>query len=255
MDKLTCIRATNGSLRYYSNGKPIAANKLTTDQKSRIPIQFAKRCRRPFSVVLPIDVIVMILSCHPRLLGMAHYLSKEIATISRPFRLRLLMSKPFTIKEMTAVPIPCGMYGTRNISETKSCNPYAFVRLGGNSIWRVIVGPADNILYWIDRAVCKDYIANLHYYQPDLYTCGRLYQRRGQERKDLLQKILEDRYNRPRNLENVIALHAFLAMHRVLQGKVVYGRNWQLPRDLTGSVIEMVQEIEEWYPLVKESLR
>ena len=218
-----------------------------------------------FFVILPIDVIVSILAQNPRLLGMAHYLSKDIAKKARPVQLRILAHKPFTYREMRECREPFAIADTQPIQGGKMHVRYASYFLE-DTIWRLAVGPSGvigtmnyKLFRWSKPFGQKPPCAT---HQPDLHTSILLHQRRGQDDAlRLVKETLEDRYKQKRTLGQVVSLHAFLLIHMIMLGD--YRKPFIVARlngDMDASwqsvpgAHALIKDIDAWYEIVKHTL-
>ena len=220
-----------------------------------------------FSVVLPSDVIVSILSQNSRILGMAHYLSKEIAIKARPLQMRLLAHKSFTHREMSMCHGPLAMAETRAIDNVGAHRYYAFY-FSESMTWKIHAGHAlgtRQVYYKLYRWFStSNFLPVLVTHQPDLYTSCSLHQQRGHCRGEalrLVRETLEDRYRQKDTLGQVVSLHAFLLIHMVMLGKY---REPHVIARLNGDMgapwyddpnsFALIKEIKEWYSEIKATL-
>lgn len=220
-----------------------------------------------FFVPLPIDVIVSILAQNSRLLGMAHYLSKEIAIKARPLQMRLLAHKSFTHCEMSMCRGPLAMAETRAIDNVGTYRYYAFY-FSESMTWKIHTGTEwgnhqryYKLYRWFSPS---NFLPTLVTHQPDLYTSCSLHQQRGHCRGEalkLVRETLEDRYSQKDTLGQVVSLHAFLLIHMVMLGKyrephVIARLNGDMgaPWHDDPNSFALVKEIEEWYAEIKATL-
>ena len=259
MSKLLCVRCSNGALRYYRKGKCVRTDTLTDKQK-KVPIRSPRKKRSTtFNITLPIDVLVWILAQHPRLLAMTCYLSKDISAKARSLRTKYLIYKPFLPREFgcpTRFPTPVGMYMANG---TKWCrSPYAWVRLLGKA-WYVVLPRKDQNKYFAGTEF-PWYPEIMTERQPDLYTSRELYRRRGvEDPQRMVREILCEKYQKHETLLELLTLHAFLLMHRVLLRGEGICHSYSIEGELNGPwkqdiVNNLVEEIKEMYVEVMISL-
>lgn len=255
MSDLRCVRRGNGILKYYRIGGRLSRGDVREKAKP-------KKREVTFTFPLPVEIVVWILSQDLRLLTMTYRLSKEISKLALPLRMSRLIRKPFIPREFGVpqrFPPPIGMY---SVDRARRSSPYAWVRLAKGKAWYVVVPRGNRTKYYAGDEY-PWYAETMVERQPDLYTSKALYTKRGNENAQrLVRNILCERYERHHTLDDILRLHAFLLMHRVLMKGEAVRHSYVIEGDLdchwnqeqTGIVNKLVEEIREMYPEIMVSL-
>ena len=208
-------------------------------------------------VKLPIDIIVSILIQDNALLGMSHYLSKEIGKRARPYRISRLITLPPTRREIETLKYPQGYYSTFLPEDGKSYYSYGSIDMGQCSKFVISISPGhETTTYWTDWHENARVSGTL-----DLFNSKHIYAKRGADHGSRLAKeTLSGMYKDRRTLGQLIRIHTALYVHVavVKSGKINF-----LYRNLQGSMNQpwesesggaLMKEVEEWYSLIMEML-